>query len=58
MTDLQAHKLEIAIELAGKAMLAAPTTEAQRVCQTAMLELIKQRSALKVKQMEKRRGLA
>jgi len=58
MTDLQAHKLEIAIDLAGKALLAAPTKETQRVCLIALTDLVKQRSPEQVKSMEARKRLA
>lgn len=58
MDDLQAHKLEVAIELAGKALLAAPTKEAQHVCLIALTDLVKQRSPDQVKHMEARKRLA
>lgn len=58
MNDIEARKLEVAIELAGKALLAAPTPETQRVCLVALTDLVKRRSPEVVHDMEVRKRLA
>jgi hypothetical protein len=58
MNDLEARKLENAIDLAGRALLAAPTQEAQRACLEAYMDLVKMRPPQTVRRMEIERGLA
>jgi len=53
-----ARSLEVAIELAGKALLAAPDEATQRICLVALTDLVKQRSPEQVREMELRKRLA
>lgn len=58
MNDIQVRKLEISIEMAGKALLAAPDEATQRICLIALTDLVKCRDSEQVKRMEARKGLA
>ena len=61
MTVTRLHKLtrslEVAIDLAGKALLAAPDEATQRICLIALTDLVKRRSPETVKAMEARKRL-
>ena len=52
-----ARSLEVAIDLAGKALLAAPDEATQRICLIALTDLVKRRSPEQVKRMEHRKRL-
>lgn len=52
-----ARSLEVAIDLAGRALLAAPDEATQRICLIALTDLVKQRSPETVKEMEVRKRL-
>jgi len=49
--------LEVAIHMAEKALLAAPDQATQRICLTALTDLVKRRSVDQVKKMEARKRL-
>jgi hypothetical protein len=50
--------LEVAIQFAEKALLAAPDQPTQRICLTALTDLVNRRSPGQVKRMERAKRIA